>query len=137
MTFRCFIKGDPKPKGSKRAFVVKGRPVLVEGNKDTRSWEFLLAETFNAKLESVEDWIPAPFADAVEVTLVFQLRRPKAAKKRPWPHVRPDVDKLCRAVLDALVRAGVIRDDCQVVGLCAEKRYADVPGVQVEVRKLA
>lgn len=44
----------------------------------------------------------------------------------------PDVDKVARALLDAL--AGVVyRDDRQVVGLVASRHWGDVPGVALRV----
>lgn len=137
-TFRCFVHGIPKPKGSKRAFVVKGRAVLTE-SKEVKSWEYLLMESLGVAMDEGDSAYVAedcPWDGPVEVTLQFHLSRPKSAKKRGWPHVRPDVDKLCRTVLDALVGAAVLKDDAQVVSLVAEKVYADVPGVSVEVRKL-
>jgi Holliday junction resolvase RusA-like endonuclease len=53
-----------------------------------------------------------------------------------WPAVRPDSDKLLRAVLDGLTEAGVWRDDGQVVQGTFIKRYCldgEPPGIQVEV----
>ena len=50
--------------------------------------------------------------------------------------VRPDLDKLARAVLDALVGAGVIRDDAQVAELHATKGYGERPGLAVALRSL-
>jgi Holliday junction resolvase RusA-like endonuclease len=44
----------------------------------------------------------------------------------------PDLDKLIRAILDALT--GVVwRDDGQVVDIVASKVYADTPGVDVVI----
>jgi crossover junction endodeoxyribonuclease RusA len=47
--------------------------------------------------------------------------------------VRPDLDKLVRAVLDALSEAGVWRDDAQVVSVVARKAYGSAPGLTVEI----
>jgi Holliday junction resolvase RusA-like endonuclease len=49
--------------------------------------------------------------------------------------VPPDLDKLTRAVLDGLTRAGVWADDGQVVELRATKCYDDdhPPGVDLWV----
>ncbi len=128
-----FVHGDPKPKGSKRAFVVKGRAVVVDASKDTKSWEGRLVEEIVARGEGVDREL---YDKPVDVSLLFHLRRPKSAKKRRWPHVKPDIDKLCRTVLDALVTAGVIRDDAQVVSLSADKQYDDRPGVLIDVERL-
>lgn len=67
----------------------------------------------------------------IEVAIRFRLPRPASVKiaKRPFPAVKPDVDKLLRNTLDALTQAGIYRDDAQVVDLYVEKRYAtDDPG---------
>jgi Holliday junction resolvase RusA-like endonuclease len=51
-----------------------------------------------------------------------------------------DIDKLCRAVLDALqpskTEPGVMDDDSLVVTLSASKVYGEEAGVTVEVREL-
>lgn len=136
--FSLFIHGDAKPKGSKRVFMTKGRPVLVEANKDVKSWELTLTENiWEHSIKHVGKELS--WEGPIEVGLSFFLRRPKSAKKRLFPHVMPDIDKLCRTVLDALVSAGVVRDDGQVVRFSRlEKLYADSspPGVWIEVRKL-
>jgi hypothetical protein len=80
----------------------------------------------------------------VSVDVVFTFDRPKSAPKSRscWPITRSsgDVDKLVRAVHDALVDAGVMRDDSQVVRLVAEKLHVGdegalhIPGAVVTVR---
>ena len=46
----------------------------------------------------------------------------------------PDLDKFARAVLDAIVQAGVLQDDSLVVSLHAEKRYTPRPGAWVRIK---
>lgn len=88
---------------------------------------------------------PAPTREAVAVALRFGLPRPKghwgtgrnADRLKPsapaWPATKPDVDKLERAVLDALT--GVLwADDSQVVVLSADKVYAPTPMTLVTVQ---
>ncbi|MDP5184783.1 RusA family crossover junction endodeoxyribonuclease [Blastococcus sp. BMG 814] len=80
----------------------------------------------------------------VSVSVVFTFDPPKSAPKsrRCWPVTRSsgDLDKLCRAVFDALTDAGVWRDDSQVVRLAASKVHVGdpwslhVPGACVTVR---
>lgn len=42
------------------------------------------------------------------------------------PHsAKPDLDNLSKAVLDALVQAGVLEDDAHVTRLLLEKRYVN------------
>lgn len=69
---------------------------------------------------------------AFRVVLTFYFERPKGhyGKKGLRPSApkfvtkRPDVDKLARAVLDALTHI-VFADDSQVVRLMAKKEYCD------------
>jgi Holliday junction resolvase RusA-like endonuclease len=40
---------------------------------------------------------------------------------------RPDLDKLTRAVFDALTIAGIVEDDSHITSAVIAKRYADSP----------
>lgn len=71
--------------------------------------------------------------------LTFTFERPKSHVKRNGDlrsgyseyHVqRPDVDKLCRAILDALTGV-VYHDDSQVISLSAVKQWGIGNGVEV------
>jgi Holliday junction resolvase RusA-like endonuclease len=73
---------------------------------------------------------PAPYA----VALSFLMPRP-GRPEHPWPSLG-DLDKLERAVLDGLVRGGLLADDRHVVELRSSKAFAPgdgEPGVQVAV----
>lgn len=79
----------------------------------------------------------------VAVEVVFTFDRPKSApKSRPcWPITRSsgDLDKLQRALFDALTDAGVWRDDSQVIDVRARKVHVGdegalrIPGAVVAV----
>jgi len=127
LTFQVF--GDPVPQGSKRAFVVKNRAVVVDDNKATlRSWRSQIVDAARAELNG-----EGPELGPVRITLMFFLRRPQRPKAGV-PIVKPDVDKLARAVLDGMTDAGVFRDDSQVTTLTARKRYTtEAPCVRVFV----
>lgn len=50
---------------------------------------------------------------------------------------KPDIDKLARAILDALTDAAVLRDDSRVARLVTEKRYADqATGARITITPL-
>lgn len=74
----------------------------------------------------------------VSMTLLFTLYRPASAPKNRTPPAtkKPDLDKMTRAIFDALT--GIcFHDDSQVVTLTASKRVASMgegPGVRVVVR---
>ena len=70
----------------------------------------------------------------VTMTMLFTFVRPKSvkAKKRLDMTVKPDLDKLCRTVLDALTGVAY-KDDSQVIGIIANKRYGEVEMLHVKV----
>lgn len=134
--------GTPAPQGSKR--VMRGR--LIDANAATlRPYRAALAADAMDALEARCGDEATPTRMAVVVTAVFVLARPaghwgsgrNAARLRPsapaWPGVKPDVDKMARAVLDALT--GVLWvDDAQVVDLHATKVYGAAPHTVVTVQ---
>lgn len=128
------VRGTPAPQGSKRAFVVGNRARIVEDSKKSAPWRDSVSA---AAADAMGGALPidAP----VEVIVTFLFVRPASVKpaKRPFPSVKPDVDKLARAVLDGLTAGGVFSDDSRVIDLHAKKRYADVAGAEVTVREVA
>jgi Holliday junction resolvase RusA-like endonuclease len=130
------VDGVPVPQGSKQAFVVRGRAVVTErGRVALGPWRATIAA--RAAEELVE-----PVRGSVVVELRFRLLRPKSHYRGgrladvlrddapAYVATRPDVDKLARAVLDALTGVA-FADDGQVVGLVAWKRFAERAGVDV------
>ena len=74
-----------------------------------------------------------PKGRGVTVSVVYSFARPKGrARWRSDPCVRPDVDKLCRALMDALTGIAY-HDDGQVVALSVRKIYAPVVRARVIV----
>ncbi len=114
------VFGEPIPKGSTRAFVVNGVAVTTNANPKTKDWERLIKGELQVARPG--DIITGP----VDVTLQFYMTRGKSVK-RPYPITKPDIDKLCRAAIDAMTGI-VFKDDSQVIGLQAIKRYADGQG---------
>lgn len=123
-----FVPGVPAPQGSKRHV---GRGILIESSKAVGPWRERVALAAHSHARGL-------LGGPVSVDLVFVLPRPKSAPKcTTLPAVkRPDIDKLARAILDALT--GVwIADDSQVIDLRATKHIADIdgePGVTITVR---
>ncbi len=128
-TVRFDVSSLPIPQGSTRAFVVNGKPIITSTSKGLNSWRRLIADR-------AQDRVSAPIEGAVAVTLGFRLPRPKSAPKKKWiyPSKRPDLDKLVRAVLDAITNV-IIADDSQVVSLTATKDYGP-PGVMIQVDEI-
>jgi crossover junction endodeoxyribonuclease RusA len=68
----------------------------------------------------------ASITGPVRLQVDFFVPRPPSVpeKKRRYPTVAPDLDKMVRAVGDALEEAGVFCNDGQIISLLATKRYA-------------
>jgi crossover junction endodeoxyribonuclease RusA len=116
-----FVPGHPAPQGSKRHV---GGGVMVESCKRTKPWRSDIRSML-----LTEDGKPKLFFDgAVHVHLDFVMPRPLSAPKRSTPPAikKPDLDKLTRAVFDAIGSAGIWRDDSQVVGAIVSKRIAEL-----------
>ncbi len=116
------VYGVPIPQGSTKAFIPKGwkRPIVTHDSAKTKPWRQAIVD---ATLERMAG--RAPLEGPVELRVTFYLPRPKSAPKRVTePAKQPDLDKLVRAVGDALTAAGVWRDDGQVVSTLARKLYA-------------
>jgi Holliday junction resolvase RusA-like endonuclease len=133
---RFHVTGDPKPKGSAKAFVVRGRAVVTNDCTTAKPW----AERVHwVAKECAPSSIPP---GAVSVRLGFVLPRPgRLGKKRSGvpSTTRPDIDKLARNVLDALTGVLFV-DDAQVSALVATKRYADygeAAGCTIEIEYIA
>lgn len=133
MTITFDVVGKPEPQGSKRGFNRGGRVVLVESARNVGSWRQLVAEV-------AQGYAPQrPIDTAVRVDIHFRLPVPKSAPKRTrlFAVKKPDLDKLTRAVFDALT--GVMyRDDSQIVHMSVTKQLAyDLPiGCSITVRAL-
>jgi crossover junction endodeoxyribonuclease RusA len=127
-----FVPGEPKPQGSMKGFSVAGRIQVVHAKStDLAVWRHAITSS------AFDLWGEHPPLDVpLVVTLDFLLPKPKSApKKRYLPDRRPDLDKLTRAVLDALTGI-VFTDDARIVTLTAHKFFArERPiGVHVSVR---
>lgn len=121
-----FVPGTPVPQGS--VDVYRGRIVGVKA--PLRKWRDSIRAATLAKHEG------EPLDGPITVSLVFQLRRPQRPR---WtlPAVKPDGDKLCRAVFDALsttkTQRGIIVDDARIVTFTVTKTYHGNPGVLITI----
>ena len=130
-----FVAGEPKGQPRPRAFV-RGGKARVYDPGTAEGWKGQVAL-------GARDHLPAtPIETAIVVLLWFEMPRPQGHYGRrglkpaaPTHHLaRPDVDNLAKAVLDALVGIGFLRDDRLVCSLRVTKRYSNtVPGCHVRL----
>lgn len=148
MTLTFTVPGDPVTQGSMKAFARGGRAVVTHDKGPALNhWRSRVT------LEARRAWgRAAPLDGPVAVTLVFRLARPKghygtgrnAQRVRPsapaLPHTGLDLDKLARAINDALTQAHIWADDSRVCTMTTHKTYAgpdEQPGVDITVAPLA
>ena len=91
-----------------------------------------------------EQGVVLPLEGPLMLSALFVLPRPPSApKRRVWPTVKPDSDKILRALCDALTQCGAWMDDAQVVEMVAGKRYTGqdpampLPGTRFTVQVIA
>jgi crossover junction endodeoxyribonuclease RusA len=137
MASSVFVPGIPAPQGSKRHV---GRGVMVESSKKVGPWRKQIVKV--AREAGLHESAPD---GASMVVLTFILPRPKGhfgtgrnagvlKPSAPAHHTTyPDVDKLTRAVFDALQTAGAVVNDSSIVRVSAAKQYGQVPGVHIVI----
>jgi crossover junction endodeoxyribonuclease RusA len=130
---------DPATQGSKRHV---GNGIMRETNARLPAWRSTIANTALATNHPIT-------AAPVSISITFRFLRPKGhynksglSPKAPL-HLtskqKGDIDKLSRAVLDALTGT-LLHDDSQVVQLSAHKRYTTTeerPGALITIIPLA
>ncbi|MCR3719156.1 Holliday junction resolvase RusA (prophage-encoded endonuclease) [Prauserella flava] len=112
-----------------------GNGVMVESSKRVKPWRADIREHVLARHDGT------PLDGPIVASLVFFMPRPKShyrtgcnahllrSRAPTRPTGKPDIDKLARAVLDALGSDGlnIWHDDAQVVELHASKHYIFAP----------
>jgi crossover junction endodeoxyribonuclease RusA len=135
LSFEIEVFGHPQPQGSTRAFIPKGwtRPIITSDNPALKSWR---QEVTTAALEARPKGFPLPSGCPVNLAVVFYFAPPKSKKgKSAWKSTRPDVDKLLRAVQDAL--SGVAyADDSQIACAYVQKVFGSPERVRIEVSEI-
>ena len=144
MTVRLYaeIPGTPQQQGSKR--LTNGH--MIETNRQLAPWRADAIQII--KQEMVRQGSNWPLTEAVHVSAFFRFVRPKSHYgtgrnsgnlKRSAPYWRtslPDLDKLQRALGDALTQAGAIRDDALIVSWVAAKEWDSCPCTIVQIETL-
>ena len=137
------VHGLPSPQGSKRHV---GKGVMVESSKYVKPWrEAVKAAAIDANREHGFRMM----GGSISATFRFFFSRPKshygAGKNTgkvkcgaPQAHIiKPDLSKLIRSTEDALVDAGVIRDDCLINLIEARKDYTTLaPYAIIEISEV-
>ena len=131
--------GVPAPQGSKSAFVMGKRAVIVDGTSKTgRAKHIAWRDTVTQAAMQARGG--ACFEGPVIVKMKFFLPLPTTYPHRTLHATKPDLDKLIRSVLDSLTVSGLIKDDSLVCQIEAKKIYARAghwTGASIEVIDVA
>ena len=131
MVVVLIVPGLPIPKGRPR-FTKTGKTYTPEKTRDYAKQVRNLA-----KLLMLEQ---PPFDFPIKVMVTAYMKIPKMSQKKTadalagyiLPAVRPDIDNLAKAALDAC--NGIIwRDDALICSLLIKKRYASEPKLELKV----
>lgn len=115
ITFEVY--GTPAGQGSKK-HVGNGR--MIETSKKLPAWRNAVEQA--AKTASQDGQIKISGPTRASVTI--WLPRPKTTRHKAFPAGPPDLDKLQRAIGDALTKSRIITDDAQITTWHARKRWA-------------
>lgn len=121
------VEGAPIPQGSKVVARGGGKTWLRDANASK-------LKPWRAKVAAAAD-LGVTFDEPVFVAAVFYMPRPKRPKFL-LPGVKPDLDKLFRALGDGMTDGGLLGDDALIVSKFIHKRYASTQnpvGVKVLV----
>lgn len=134
------IEYEPVPKGRPR-FTAQGRPYTPPKTRIAENDIQLLIAA-----QAPEE----PFEGPLAVRMIFYMTRPDSQpkRKRPYPHVKPDLDNLVKLIKDAcqvkkdsnqVARKGALWvNDSMICEIIAYKRYADNrhSGVTISIYQL-
>jgi len=118
---------EPRPQGSKKyvgqrtTAAGNNIPLIIEASPGLPVWRKAVSDA--VKQAMIDSGDLSKFDGAVKLEAVFYLTR-KPSVKRAYPTVPPDVDKLSRALLDAIGFGEIWGDDAQVVKIEVSKKYA-------------
>jgi Holliday junction resolvase RusA-like endonuclease len=136
-SIRFTVLGRPEPQGSIKYFMIAGKPRLTSDNPRLRNWRQQVGWCAMDACSRAGMASPWPSHVPVVLSVVFVFAKPNSApKNRIWPTVRPDRDKLLRAVGDALTGI-VYEDDSQVVDGPARKVYGSPERTEIIVEALS
>jgi Holliday junction resolvase RusA-like endonuclease len=143
VTITFTVLGLPQPQGSKTTGRTRsGQPYLRESNRHLQPWRQAIAA---AALEAMNG--QPPLTRPLRLNTIFVFPRPKhhyssgrnAEQLKPsapaYQTTRPDLDKLTRAIGDALTGI-VYRDDAQLAIIQAEKHYGTPACTHLTVEEL-
>lgn len=122
-TFDFIVRSEPRPQPRPKAARIAGRVRIY-----TPATASLYKAAVQAAVKEAVHFDLTPIDSPIFLTGEFVMRRVKRLRKDQIdePHLaKPDLDNLIKSTQDAIVDAGIFRDDCLIRGLNFTKRYAN------------
>lgn len=101
----------------RQKFARRGNYVHTYTPKSADGWKSAI------RAEAIKSGVKIGKGVPVELSIVFTMPRPKSRAGEIQHVVKPDIDNLAKAVMDALSGAGIWHDDAQVYRLGVIKGY--------------
>lgn len=127
------VEGTPAPQGSK----TKTRFGMRESSQRVKPWRDLVTQA--AAIAADTECLLGPLNPPYALEVWFYIRRPRTTvATHPVAPTIGDLDKLVRAVGDALTASGIIHDDRYIIRITAEKAWAgdEAPGAVIRVTEV-
>lgn len=129
-TLHIVAHGTPASQGSKTSY---GPRQLVESDKTLPAWRSAVKTA--AILAAGPDW--KPIDTPVKVTGEIRIRKPKSTIFKDHPAGPKDLDKMTRAIGDALESAGIVTNDARICHWDIRKVWAtNMPGADLTITEI-
>ena len=129
--FLSFIApGIPVAKGRPR-FARMGKFVKTFTDDKTVRFEDCIAFYCREAMQKSKHGFPVDVAVHAEITALFP--RPASRKKAAHMDRKPDLDNVCKSVIDGLSNAGAVTNDARIVSIDAKKEYGEMPETVVHL----
>lgn len=133
-TISFHAPGIPAPQGSK----VRTRFGMREASQRVKPWRDVVTQC--AAIAADDSRLLGPLKPPYQVEMWFFIPKPRTTRaQHPVAPTIGDLDKLVRAVGDALTKSGLIEDDRFIVGLSTSKQWAgpvEAPGAIIRVTEV-
>jgi Holliday junction resolvase RusA-like endonuclease len=132
------VEGKPVPKARPRWSRRTGKTYTP---KRTQAHEKAIAMWCRAAMMDGGFMSAFPLEGAVRVAIDFVFKRTKKTKSALYHTITPDIDNLEKCVLDGINKAGLWKDDSQVIECFASKRFvvsdeSEKPHTKVTVTRI-
>lgn len=136
-TINFTYNGNPVGKGRPRAAKDRAGNIHVYTPKTTADFEKAVASAYKAAYPDFmfdeSDVLSADILIKMPILKSFtKKQKEQALSGELLPAKKPDVDNVCKAVLDSIQNL-CYPDDRQIVSLTARKIYSESPGIDITI----